>query len=150
MFPPFHPPQNKTTFNAFLTSLESARQASRDNPITFPSALHLLRECGNPKSPAGSGPLHPEICRIPSSVLPDARPRLLEDSLPLSDLIVTEPLVIGVNRLSQTYHGHVDRSGCEPVDVIVKLFQQSHFRYPHSSLTGSPKAIGYQPLTWLK
>src|ERR1700691_736937 len=98
MFPLFHPPQSETAFNTFLASLKKSRQASLDTPITFPSALGLLRECRNPKPPPGSEPLLPEICRIPSTFLPDARPRLLQEPHLLTDmtLIVTEPLLTGV------------------------------------------------------
>jgi hypothetical protein len=133
MFPPFHAPQNETEFNAFVTSLENSRQASLDMPITFPSALRPLRECVNPEPPVGSEPLLPETCRIPAIFLPDVRPRFLPESRPLTDttLVVTEPLLIGVNQLSQTYHGRVNCRGYESVEVVVKLFQQSLFRYPY-------------------
>jgi hypothetical protein len=132
MFPPFRAPQNENAFNTFFASLKHWRQASLDMPIHFPSALRSLRECRNPEPPVGSGPSLPETCRIPSIFLPDARPRLFRESYPLADatLTITEPLLTGLGRLSQTYCGHINHKGYEPVDVIVKLFQQSLFQYP--------------------
>jgi hypothetical protein len=132
MFPPFRAPQNENAFNTLFTSLKRSRQASLEMPFHYPSALRLLHECRNPEPPAGSGPLLPETCRISSIFLPDARPRLFQESHLLTDatLTITEPLLTGLNRLSQTYCGCINRRGYEPVDVIVKLFQQSFFQYP--------------------
>jgi hypothetical protein len=132
MFPSFHPPQNETAFNTLLASLKNLRQASLDMPINFPSPLRLLRECRNPEPPAGSEPSHAETCTIPSGFRPVARPRLMQECYPLIDmtLVVTEPILTGVHRFSQTYRGCIERSGYESFNVVVKLFQQSFLRFP--------------------
>jgi hypothetical protein len=132
MFPPFHPPQNETAFNTFLASLKNLRQASLDTPINFPSALRSLYKCRNPEPPAGSEPLHPETCTIPSAFLPEARPRLLQEYNLLMDttLIITEPILTGVDQFSQTYRGRIGINGQESFNVVIKLFQQSFLRFP--------------------
>ena len=100
-------------------------------PIHCPFALCSLRECRNPESPVGSGPSLPETCRIPSIFLPDARPHFFRESYPLVDVTLTinKPLLMGLDRPSQTYCGCINHRGYEQVDVIVKLFQQSLFQY---------------------
>lgn len=130
MFPPFTPLHNKTEFDLFLNSLKHLRQKSFERPVTFPSVLPFLRACRNPTPPPGSAPL-PETCRIPSIFRPETRQRLLPKS-PLTEmpLILTESIQTGANHLSQTYRGHVNLPGCKPANVVVKLFQQSLFRYP--------------------
>ena len=133
MFPPFRALQNKNAFNTFFASLKHSRQGSLDMPIHFPSALRLLHECRNPEPPAGSRLSLPETCRIPSIFLPDAHSHLFQEPYPLADvtLTLTEPLLTGLDCLSQTYCGHINHRGYEPGNAIVKLFQQSLFRYPY-------------------
>src|SRR5882762_9128190 len=125
MFPPFRAPQNKNAFNTFFASLKHSRQGSLDMPIHFPSTLWLLHECRNPEPPAGSRLSLPETCRIPSIFLPDAHSHLFQETYPLADvtLTLTEPLLTGIDHLSQTYCGHINHRGYEPGDAIVKLFQ---------------------------
>src|SRR6202044_3928193 len=115
--PSFSCSTNENEFNTFFASLKHLRQASLDILIHFPSTLHLLHECRNLKPPAGSRPLLPETCRIPSIFFPDACPQLLKGSHLLADatLTITEPLVTGLNCLSQTYCGHINHRAYEPV-----------------------------------